>query len=169
MILLGPVGAVCKGDVLDCNVKSFNRVLKDLDSRLYTKWNPKKLKNHGCWEIRIKPEFKKAVPVATIDNVTYMDVKYVENNLVNHVLDVAFLNYDAINRLKQMDKGSQKNWVGEFEYTTEQRRKEAEAKALEELQYNIKQNKSMARDLMNLVQSGIDPARVLTSQKWEMK
>lgn len=169
MIFVGATGSVVKGDILDCSVKGFSRALKELDPRLYVRWNPAKLKNYGCWEIRIRPMYKEAQFVATLDGKSYSDVRYRENNLVNHVLDCAFLNYDAIRKLKEMDTDSKKNWVGDFEATANLKKREAELKVMEELQYAIKQNRSVAKDFMDLVKSGVDPTRILTSTKWTAK
>ena len=166
MIFVGATGAVVRGDVLDCSVDGISRALKDLDPRLYVVWNAKKWKGYGCWEIRIRPQYKEAQLVGTLSGNTYVDVRYRENNLVNHVIDCAFLNYDVIRKLKEMDTDTKRNWVGEFESTAAEKRRLEQLKANEELQYAIRQNKSMARDLKNLVQSGVDPARILTSTKW---
>lgn len=103
MVKVGPVGKVSRGHVLDVNVKSFERALKNYDPMLYVTWNPKKCKGHGCWEIRRKPEFNSALDIAEIGNIALVKVGPYENPLVHHVMDCAFLNYDQIRKLKEMD------------------------------------------------------------------
>jgi hypothetical protein len=97
------VGKLCKGHVLDVNPKSFQKALQAYDKQLYIVWNPKKLKGNGCWEIRRKPEFNSALDIVELDGVNIVKVGPYENNLVHCIMDCAFLNYDQIRKLKEMD------------------------------------------------------------------
>jgi hypothetical protein len=165
-IKVGPVGGIVQGDVLDVSVKSFQRVLKDYDSQLYVKWNPRKLKGHGCWEIRRTPTYKTAVPVGEIDGVMILDMKTLEFSDIHHVLDCAFLNYDAMNKIKRMDTSNTKNWVAQLEAREKERVEQMQAKAKEELKYAIKQQKSATSQFYEMVRSGINPAEVILSTEW---
>ena len=103
MNLAKSVGKLCKGHVLDVNPKQFQRALQSYDKQLYITWNPKKLKGNGCWEIRRKPEFNSALDIVELDDVKIIKVGPYENQLVHHIMDCAFLNYDQIRKLKEMD------------------------------------------------------------------
>lgn len=130
MIKLGPVGKVSEGHVLDCNKKSFEKALQHYDPMLYVRWNPKKMRGHGCWEIRRKPEFNCALDVAELDEQTALiKVGPREIDIVHHVLDCAFLNYDQIRKIKEMDTrqyGTATQWQELVQRKTEER-KELEA------------------------------------------
>lgn len=102
-IELGPVGRVAEGHVLDCNKKSFERALQNYDPMLYIRWNPKKLRGHGCWEIRRRPEFNSALDVTEFGEAVIVKVGPREIDLVHHVMDCAFLNYDQLRKLKEID------------------------------------------------------------------
>lgn len=160
MIKIGPVGNIVQGDILDVNKKAFERVLRDYDSLLYVKWNPTKLKGFGCWEIRRRPATKSAVYAGTHNDVNFFEIKHVEYDMIHHVLDVAFLNYDAINKLKRMDTFATSNWIDGFE----SREKEAKAiydkKLKEDLKYSIKQIKTQAAGLREAVLSGTNLAEL---------
>ncbi len=114
MIKVGPVGKVSVGHVLDCNKERFEKALQAYDPMLYVRWNPKKMKGHGCWEIRRRPEFNCALDVAELDEKTALvKVGPREIDVVHHVLDCAFLNYDQLRKIKEMDTyqyGDAKQW-----------------------------------------------------------
>lgn len=166
-IWVGPSGNICAGHVLDVRKGPFERALKDYDSQLYVKWNPKKLKGWGCWEIRRRPNLKSIVEVVEFEGKTYTRLEYRENNLIHHVLDCAFLNYDQLNKIQRIDtwkKSDGKNFVDDLE--TQEReyvaKKTAEAKASR--QDAAKHYKREIKDLKELVQSGMNPA--LIGQYW---
>ncbi len=121
MIQVDAVGKISEGHVLDVNKERFEQALKDYDPFLYVKWNPKKLKGHGCWEIRRKPEFYTAVDLAEWDGKYIIKMDLYENDLVHHVLDCAFLNYDQLRRIQEMDTwryGDAKTWQDMIEQKT---------------------------------------------------
>lgn len=124
-VRVGPVGRISKGNVLDCNPKSFERALKNYDPQLYIRWNPKKLKGHGCWEIRRRPEFNSTLDVAELGEHPVLLIGPYEIDLVHHVMDCAFLNYDQLRKLKEMDTrqyGDAKQWQDLVARKTEERR-----------------------------------------------
>lgn len=161
---MGPTGSIVRGHVLDCAVAPLERKLRELDSQLYLRWNPKKLKRWGCWEIRRLPNQKTLKDVVVHGGNTLVVVDYVENNFENHILDVAYLNYDVITRLKKMDTwaGSERgrNFLDQMDSvaaSVEEKTKEA---ALKERRYELKQQKTMVRDLMDYTLSGGDPSLI---------
>lgn len=168
-VWLGPVGAVSQGHVLDCAKAPLEQALRDYDSLLYIRWNPRKLKGHGCWEIRRKPEVKtlKHTDLCTYRGATIAFPKYHEIDLVNHVLDVAFLNYTVLNKIKSMDAWNMKdmgdkgkNFVKQAEYLEGKYLEKVEDNALKELDYNLKQEKSRIHDFREYLLSGGDPHRL---------
>lgn len=171
------------GHVLDCSVRSITRALNDIDQRLYVKWNPKKLKGWGLWEIRFRPEFKVAkasqnpreLPngmktpavqgdIYEMDGYTISVPKYHENNLDNHIMDVPFLNYLAIEKLKSMDTWQHSNrgqhFVADMESKAASFAERKNEIAKQERNYELRQNKTAIRDLMNYTLSGNDPSRI---------
>lgn len=169
-IKVGPVGAVSRGHVLDTSVKPFEAALKAYDPYLYVKWNPKKLKGHGCWEIRRSPEKKRPVEVYEMDGFTLVRAEYKENNILNHVLDCGYLNYDALRKIKEMDTWSDSHWVHDIDYLESKKREKIQVDAIEELKYAIRYNRKAFQDYMELVKSGMSPHQILTQgDKWEYK
>lgn len=168
-IWLGPVGSVSKGHVLDCAKAPLEQTLRDYDPLLYVRWNARKLKGNGCWEIRRKSEQKTLRPsdIWSGYGITIAYPKYHEIDLVNHVLDVAFLNYNVLTKLKSMDAWNMKdmgekgkNFVKQAEYLEAKHLEKIEDKAVNELEYNIKQHKSQIRDFKEFINSGGNPYRL---------
>lgn len=100
---MGATGNLIKGHVLDCNQKAFNETLQFYDRFLYSRWNKTKFHGRGCWEIRRKPEFNTALDVCEFEGELVFKVGPYENDLIHHVLDTQFLNYDILRYLKQQD------------------------------------------------------------------
>lgn len=159
-IWVGPVGNVSRGHVLDCSVEGITRALKDHDKQLYVKWNPKKLKGYGCWEVRRHPNFKTIRDVAVIGDSYFLQMDYVENNLVHHVLDCAFLNYDAVRYVKFIDTTNEKHLIHDLEYNEKTYNDKIQDAANKEMQYNLKQMRSLGGQLKEMVASGLNPARI---------
>lgn len=153
-ITVGPVGNIVQGDVLDVNKSSLERALKDYDHLLYLKWNPTKMRGHGCWEVRRKPTEKIAVYHGEIDGLPLYSLESHEIDLVNHVMDSAFLNYNILLKLNITDTFKVKNYVDELEKHEAQVKAEKERKAKAELAYGLKQIKSQAAGLRELALSG---------------
>jgi hypothetical protein len=170
IIRVGALGNLIQGHVLDVNKNSFERTLKDYDELLYVKWNPKKLKGHGCWEIRRRPEYKSVVDAVKVGNVTISRLEYCEVDLVNHVLDCAFLNYDQLNKIKSMDttNTNQKFFVDELEHREAVARQLKQDKAIENRRYMAKQYKREIADFKEFVAAGNSPDHAI-SQYWGNK
>jgi hypothetical protein len=158
-ILMGPTGSIIQGHVLDVSVKPFVQALRDHDPLLYVKWNPKKVRSWGCWEIRRKPEFTTIRDVAEFDGNTILDIGYVENNLLNHVLDCAFLNYDQIRKIKAIDtwQVGPKQWLQNREYMIQKKQEIARDKAKQAVKDAAKTFKREIRAFKEYVNSGNNP------------
>src|ERR1044071_7768295 len=105
-IWVAPVGKIVTGNVLDCGKQALERKLREYDNQLYVKWNPKKLKGHGCWELRRRPELKSIKPgdVSVYAGNTIVFPKYHENGFDSHLKDFAFLNYSMVSWLQANDQ-----------------------------------------------------------------
>jgi hypothetical protein len=160
-ITVGPTGNTVTGNVFDVNPKSFEKLLKDYDELLYIKWNPKKKDGMGCWEIRRRPDRKTAVHAGTYQGQDIYELKYVEYKLIHHVLDVPSLGYDTLAYLKSIDTFNEKDWVGNFNYTSDRKIAEAKAKANAELRYNISQFKKEFSAWRAELASGANPHHIL--------
>lgn len=163
-ISLGPTGRIITGHVLDSSKAPLERKLREYDQQLYLRWNPRKLKGFGVWELRRRPELKTAKDFAIYNGDCYTLVDYVENDIENHILDVPFLNYSILNKLKQMDtwtisRDSEK-FGKEMEYRADKFKTQEEESAKSERRYALKQQRSMVRDLMDYTLSGGDPADI---------
>lgn len=157
---LGPTGRLSAGHVLDVARVPFQRALRDYDSQLYVRWNPAKLRGWGCWEIRRQPAEKSVVETATYKGQTIVRLEYLENDLVHHVLDCAFLNYDQLRKLKDMDTykySSVSAWQDAQESIAKDRKAAQALKARSELKYLSKQIKSEMKDFRDYVASGHSP------------
>ncbi len=162
----GPTGKTVRGHVLDVALKPFLRALTDLDDKLYVRWNPAKIKGWGCWEIRRKPSMKTPVYMGKHLGVSYYKLMYLDERSTHHVLDCAFLNYDQIRKLKEMDTWSKSHWIHSMDSREQDSRLKQEAKAAETLAYAIRQNKSAIRDLYQMVASGESLDDIVKSSKW---
>jgi hypothetical protein len=160
---VGPVGHVSRGHVLDVNVKSFERALKNYDPMLYVEWNPKKCKGHGCWEIRRKPEFNSALDVAEIADIAIIKVGPYENQLVHHIMDCAFLNYDQLRKLKEMDTwqyGDATQYQDLVERKTRDRREADKIAGLRRRRDAARTFKKQIRALKQYILDGGNPHRI---------
>lgn len=167
----GPTGRIIRGHVLDVNEKAFVGTLQFYDPQLYVKWNPTKLRGWGCWEVRRRPDMKLPVDVVPIgEDASIVRLEYKEFDIVNHVLDAAFLNYDIMRKLREMDTWNKGHDIHDMDYINEQRAAELKQQQKEDLKYLFKENKNMFRYLKDLVKSGHNPARIVTgNQKWAYK
>ena len=162
----GPTGKLVQGHVMDVDVKAFNRALRELDKRLYTRWNPDKLRGWGCWEIRMRPRKKSALYMGSYEGKAIWMLEELEVNAVHHVLDCAFLNYDAIRKLKEMDTYDKKHFIHDLEYLEQQSANEANAKAHAERKYEMNYYKTAIKDLYSRVRSGENLHRIIGETKW---
>jgi hypothetical protein len=166
-VWMQPTGRLIKGHVLDVDRATFTRALQAYDSLLYTAWNPKKLKGWGCWEIRRKPERLTPVDIEIFEGNTYTFLDAIENPLVNHVLDCAFLNYDQLRKIQTMDttKENQRYWVDQLEANEKAHVEKLKEAALENRKYAAKQFKREVKDFKEMVASGMNPA--LIANHWK--
>lgn len=168
-VWVSPTGNIIRGHVLDTAVGPLVERLRDYDPLLYVRWNSKKLRGWGCWEVRRKPELKsvKDADIIVYQKHTIVCPKYHELDLINHVMDVPFLNYSIFEKLKKMDMWNQKdmgdrgqNFGKEAEYLQGKYEEKIEDQALREKEYNIKQHKSLIREFKEYVLSGHDPYEI---------
>lgn len=160
LVKIGPVGKLIEGHVLDVSKTALTRALRDYDKQLYIKWNPKKLRGWGCWEVRRKPEKKTALYHSTHEGVDYYSLEYYELGIISHIMDAAFLNYDLLRKLKEMDTWQVKDWVSELEYRERQYFINKHEKDLKDTKYNLLQERSMIRDFRAAILSGTNPANL---------
>lgn len=170
-IWVGPTGKLVQGHVLDASKTSLEEKLRDYDKQLYLKWNPKKLKGWGCWEIRRLPEKKSIKEVLRYKGASYVVLEFQELNLVNHVLDVGYINYDLVRKLKSMDMWVKHKdgttFAHDHEYQEAKLMEAADKKALENTAYMAKQHKREINDFKELILSGMNPARI--ADYWSKK
>lgn len=164
-----PTGNTIRGHVLDVSHKPFSRALRFFDPQLYFVWNPKKCGKWGCWEIRRRPEEKSVRPedVSVFQGNTIVFPKYHELSLVNHVIDLAYLNYNSIEKLKKMDMWNQKDMghkgkhlTRTLDYNQAKFEERIDEKSSKELEYNLKQLKPEIRYFKDYVASGGNPHRL---------
>lgn len=154
-------GHIVIGHVLDCNKKHLEKALKDYDRQLYLKWNPDKDSGRGLWEVRRKPDHMTAVPKWEYGDIIVFELQYVENDLVHHVMDVPYLNYQILTRIREMDAWNTKNWAAELDYRADKARDKAFDENRENLRYAIKQHRRAFEDLREHIRSGKNPAEFL--------
>lgn len=151
-------GSVVQGSVLDMNKKYFCEKLKQYDPRLYLKWNPKKRKGHGVWEIRIKPSKPTLVYHGEFMGQELCSLEYIESDMIHHVLDVNVLNMQVFNKLREMDAWENKNLIAEGDYEAERQLIKQELQQDEERLRMIRENKKYFRELHEVARSGVNPA-----------
>lgn len=167
-ILMGPCGNIIKGHVLDVNQKKFNEALRTHDPLLYTRWNPNKLRGHGCWEIRRRPEFTTITDVCEYEGKLIFRLEPQEFDLVHHVLDAAFLNYDQLRKLKEMDTfqyGSASAWQDAMDRKRRDAKELAMQKALQARKEAAKTFKKEIQSFKEFVRGGGNPH--LIAQYWD--
>lgn len=159
---MGPTGTVIKGHVLDCSVKGIERVLKDYDSQLYIRWNPNKIKRWGCWEVRRKPNAKSVKEITPIPGGAIKVIDYVEWDVENNIMDIAFLNYEIMTKLKAMDtwNENQSFFVDRMEAKEQEHNEKIKKAANDELRYTARQIKSSVNSLQEMIRSGFNPAEL---------
>lgn len=162
---VGTTGNLITGHVLDCNKTNIEQQLKRYDEQLYIKWNSRKLKGWGCWELRRRPEKKTVKEVVIFGGNTIVNLDYIENGFVSHLLDLPFLNYSLIEKVRKMDTWMKsyygKNWVNTYESKLDENEVKTKQKATDEMRYNFKQMKTQIKDFREYILSGNDPYRLL--------
>lgn len=163
-IKLTPTGKLVQGSLFDCNKKRLERMLKDYDKQLYLKWNPKKNKGWGCWELRRRPNQKTLITHDCGDFVIHK-VAYKENDLVHHVLDLEYLSYSVLDRLREMDAWENKRLIADGDYEAERRQDREYDKYVEDRRHAIRQDKKYWKEYLELVRSGYNPAWFFADDK----
>lgn len=165
-IVTNPTGNTIRGHVLDVSVDPLEQALRDYDPQLYVKWNPKKLKGWGCWEVRRKPESMVVTSsdVHDLGDYSISTPRYKELDVVNHVMDVPYLNYLILKKIHRMDiwalSHRGKNFVKDAEYAEAKYDEKLDEKSAKELEYNLKQMKHEIRYFREYVLSGGNPYRL---------
>lgn len=157
-----PTGRLIKGHVLDVSVRPFVEAMRFTlsDPFLYVKWNPEKARGWGCWEIRRAPEFNSAIDIAEFDGKLIFKVGPREYDLVHHVLDCAFLNYDAIRKLKEIDTwqhGNAKQYLDKQERMTDTRLERQVQQRQKETAYAAKHYKAEIKAFQSALRDGVNP------------
>lgn len=159
-IICGPTGSVVKGHVLDVSVKPFEQALKDYDPLLYVKWQPKKLKGWGCWQIRRKNPNLEPMEVVNYKGMSIIRLAHDEIDMNNLILEVAFLNYSQLNKIKEMDTWNKSHMVHHIDYLEQKGKEERQLKAAEDMRHAAKEYKREIRDFKEMVLSGHNPADI---------
>ena len=166
-VLVSPTGKLIQGNVLDVARKPFERALRDYDKQLYVKWNPKKLHGWGCWEIRRRPDSKQVVDITEFQGTSFVHIEYNEVDVIHHVLDASFLNYDQLRKLKSIDTFTKgyKEWISDLEYWEKKQEEKELAAARAARDYAAKQFKHEIKDFKEMISSGLNPA--LLADVWD--
>lgn len=163
-IWLSATGNTIQGHVLDASRAPLEEMLRDYDPQLYIKWNPNKLRGWGCWEIRRRPNEKDIIETFHFEGMAIAVLAYKELNIINHVMDVPFLNYSVMDKLKGMDQWKDsykgKDFTKNIEYAEAKYDEKVEDKIHADREYNLKQMKSEIRYFKDYVLSGHNPARI---------
>lgn len=161
---VGPTGKLIKGHLYDVNKHAFLRAAQAYDPLLYLAWNSEKRRGLGCWELWRRPEKLTATFAGEHAGVTYLHLKYVPDPLINHVMDIDFLSYSKIAKLKSMDTWGTANWVDELEYQERKHKEVLQEKTQREMRYSIKQDRRTFKVFKEMVASGTNPA--LLAKHW---
>lgn len=154
---VGPTGALVQGDVLDVNKHSLELKLKEFDPQLYLKWNPKKRRGMGIWELRRKPEKKTAIYVGEYSGIKLFNVDYLESDLVHHVKDLEYLDYSILNWLKKADTWTIKDYTKNLEQEESDFKDKYLNRAREERLYMMKQERKALNEYKEKILSGVNP------------
>lgn len=169
MILVGPTGSVVRGDVLDVSKAGLEAALKAYDPQLYLKWNPKKLGGHGVWEVRRAPEEKSAIFHGEFNGGELYSIEEFEVDMIAHIMDVPYLNYSVVERLKSMDQWAKSGMrhrkdterASSYVSAAVQQEKVIKAKeeqaALDDAYYGMKQEKRALKELREVILRGENP------------
>ncbi len=150
------IGSVVQGSIFDCSKHGLEKALKAYDKYLYLKWNPVKNKGKGKWEIRRKTQLP-IITKYTVDNTEIVAYEYKESNLINHVLDLEYLTYDCLAKLRTMDAWENKNWAEDRDVIRQQMIDKQESDKWDNIRHSIKQDKKYWKQLQEATLSGYDP------------
>jgi len=174
-IELGPTGKSIQGDVLDVNQKSLEHMLRLYEPRLYIKWNPLKRGGRGCYELRLRPEKKYAVPHGEFMGGQLFVAQEHEIEGEAHMFDLPYLGYDLLDRVKEGDtwaifgrpdesvshQARKDQWITSIEQAEKKRKEDLEKKNRDEAIYHFTQYKGALRDFRSSILSGMNPAELI--------
>jgi hypothetical protein len=174
---VGATGKLVQGSIFDEPKAAFERKLRRYDALLYVRWNPLKRQGMGCWEVRRRPEKKSFVHMATHAGANIFLLQYKEADLVHHVLDADVLDDRIMLRLwaSDLDRVVPRH-VGEdplaymqrvhaeMDYRQIKREQRMQDAMDQDQKLMAREQRTAARDMMNLILSGWNPARI--AQYW---
>lgn len=141
------LGRVIEGTLHDCNKAYLERRLKQYDRQLYLKWNPNKNKGNGVWELRRKPDTKVRVIHGRVDGGTLSSLECVENDVINHILDVPVLTERLIDKLYEMDTYREDHYLHDIEYLEDRAKYKQQENEVRERKYLVRHFKSLFEQL----------------------
>lgn len=169
-----------KGHVLDCALQPILGDLKRYDAQLYLKWNSKKNKGRGAWELRRKPELKTVKEgysletpkgrvlfpgdVHPMEDCTIVVPKYHES-AADCVKTFDYLDYRVVEWVAEHDlwkfghKG--KDFAKESDYLAAKYEEKIDEESYAEKAYGLKQMKTQINDFRQYILGGGDPYRLL--------
>jgi hypothetical protein len=146
-------GKVVKGHVFDVNKKHLEKALKDYDNQLEIRWHTDKNRGRGCWELWRRPSQMTLIPRAA----GFFELRYVYKPMIHHVMDVEFLSYNIITKLKEMDAWQHADYDQALIDQSREIERKTRAAAKEELRYGLKHNRRFVTAFKDAVASGYNP------------
>lgn len=170
LILADKVSKLVTGHVLDSSVKGVESAIKFYDPLCYLKWNPDKVKGHGCWELRRRPAEKKVLEVVSYGGMDIQILGYKEYNWVHCIQDFAFCNYNIVNWMRDADlfkdEYAHRNGLlgAKLEQAENDQQAKVQAALAKEEAYVTKQVASEWGKVRSDLDSGVSLARALSSR-----
>ena len=174
IVVRGNIGRLVKGHVFDTDKRTFDRALRAYDPLLYTVWNTDKFHGRGCWEVRRRPEFNSALDVCEFEGNLIFKVGPKEYDMIHHVLDTQFLNYDILRYLREQDTfqyggSTPQERASKWQDARERRSRDEREKAAEN---GMKLRSEAARSFKNEIRAFKDYVRSggnphLIAQHWD--
>lgn len=158
-------GSLSTGSIFDCNRKSFERALKDLDQRLYVGWNPYKNEGRGIWEVWYRPSKKTAQIEAECKDYVISVLEYRPSDMEHWVKDLDFLSYDFIRQLREMDMWENKQFAEQLDQKLVDHEKKLDKDLNDSIKYTVKHNKKEFGQLKELAEHGYNPLWFFSDKK----
>lgn len=169
---IGPTGNLIQGTIFDTPKEELERKLKRYDEQLYLKWEPKRNRGYGCWQLRRRPQFKTIVDSFRVDGCIINRLEYKEIDIENHVWDINVLTESLLDRVKACDIWDrveyQEGRIGRIEQFNQDmeenyfgHRADTQEKTRKEMMYGIMQDKRIVKDFQERIVSGVNPAHLL--------
>ncbi len=159
MIEIKNTGRLVQGHVLDVKLKPFLRSLKDFDNRLYIKWNPKKNRSNGKWELWRLPKYKTPVFFTELNGKRIHTLEYRENMFENYIADVKFIDYSIISTLQKLDTAEIKDFNNYLDYADDKKYEKDLKRSKDDLAYNLKHHRKEFAYLYEDMRSGGNPLK----------